>query len=454
MLNSEKIKISKNPSKFLPEVPGIYIFWAKDKPIYVGKALNLKIRVSSYFRNDLQPKTFLMIQKAQYLSYIKVISELEALLLEAKLIKLYKPTYNSSLKDDKSPLYIRITSDFYPLLLTARKDQLKLNSKIYFGPFTSSSSVRFVLKALRRIFPYADHKLGKKKCIYAHIGLCNPCPNEIEQIESLDIQKVLRRKYLRNINLIRRILSGNIDKVQKDLENKMNILSKNQKYEEAISIREALTKFNYIIEPTYSISEFLKNPNFTEDIQNQEINELKLIVSKYLNIQSGLKRIECYDIAHLAGTFPTASMVTFIGGQKEPSLYRHFRVKRAKSYDDLSALKEVILRRIKHFNSWGKPDLIIVDGGKPQVSLFSQILESYKIPVMGIAKRYEALVFPVKQINSLSFIEIRLKRGFSRNLVLRLRDEAHRFARRYHHHLIQKSFTPNFLDIAKLRTNT
>ena len=441
MKNLRKIKLEARVYKRLPQEPGIYVFWREGTPLYVGKAINLRNRVSSYFAADLLPKTSRMLASANFISYIPVTSELEALLLEARMVKLFKPQYNSALKDDKSPLYIKVTDDYYPAVLTARVDQLKKGTKASYGPFPSSNNVRFVLKSLRRIFPFAEHKLGKRKCIYAHIGLCRPCPNEIENEKNAKERKSLRRRYLANIRYLREVLSGGVERVKKDLRKNMKKASFLENYEEALGYREAINKFNYITQPITDVGEFLKNPNLAEDIRSRELQSLKVLLEKNAIQSSKLSRIECYDIAHLAGTNPTASMVTFINGAKDPSLYRHFRIRRAKAFDDISALSEVAKRRINYLKSWGKPDLIVVDGGKGQVSIFRNTFEKEGIPVIGISKRREALVIPKKKYATSTFVEIILKPGHILSLISRLRDEAHRFARRYHHKLVSKTLS-------------
>jgi len=441
MKNLRKIKLEARVYKRLPQEPGIYVFWRKGTPLYVGKAINLRNRVSSYFAADLLPKTSRMLASANFISYIPVTSELEALLLEARMVKLFKPHYNSALKDDKSPLYIKVTDDYYPAVLTARVDQLKKGTKASYGPFPSSNNVRFVLKSLRRIFPFAEHKLGKRKCIYAHIGLCNPCPNEIENEKSPKEKKALRRRYLANIRYLKEVLSGKVERVKKDLRKNMKRASFLENYEEALGYREAINKFAYITQPITDVGEFLKNPNLAEDIRGKELQSLKVLLEKNAIQSSKLSRIECYDIAHLAGTNPTASMVTFINGAKDPSLYRHFRIRRAKAFDDISALSEVAKRRINYLKSWGKPDLIVVDGGKGQVSIFRNTFEKEGIPVIGISKRREALVIPKKKYATNTFVEIILEPGHILSLISRLRDEAHRFARRYHHKLVSKTLS-------------
>src|SRR4030043_747061 len=144
-----KLSLNKIDFKRIPENPGVYIFFGKDnRKLYVGKSKNLKSRIRSYLLSNLLPKTKSMINEASFLSYIKVTSELEALLLEAKLVKKYKPFYNSSLKDDKNPLYIKIVKEEYPRILTVRRPDL-INALAYYGPFPNSSAVYSVLKTLR-----------------------------------------------------------------------------------------------------------------------------------------------------------------------------------------------------------------------------------------------------------------------------------------------------------------
>ncbi|MCH7641154.1 GIY-YIG nuclease family protein, partial [Patescibacteria group bacterium] len=179
---TKKYSVNRKDARKLPEAAGVYIFINRDgEPIYVGKAKNLRARVRSYFSTNLSTKTKEMINEAKTFTTILVGSELEAILLEARLVRKYQTKYNSALKDDKHPIYIRITDETYPRVLTARKvDENPLDggkNSAFLGPFPSTSNVRSVLRLLRRIFPYAQHKLGKRACLYSQMGLCNPCPN-------------------------------------------------------------------------------------------------------------------------------------------------------------------------------------------------------------------------------------------------------------------------------------
>jgi excinuclease ABC subunit C len=391
----------------IPEVSGVYTFWKGQTPIYIGKAVNLKSRVSSYFALNLLPKTRRMVTEADNITYLKVDSEFEALLLEAKLIRLNQPKYNSALKDDKHPLYITITKDEFPRVVTSRASG-------DFGPFPSSTNVKQVLKMIRRIFPFSDHKIGKRQCLYSQIGLCNPCPSTIKD-------EANKAKYLSNIRRARAILKGNVKKVKGDLEKDMSMLSKQNRYEEAIEIREKIKRLEYITQPRIPIDSYLLNPNLLEDVRVSELRELKTIIQKTSEIRlKKLRRIECYDVSHIGGSFPTASMVVFTNGEADKSEYRHFKIRQKASQSDYDSIKEVARRRARQ--SWPEPDLVIIDGGVGQVKSFNS-----KHFVVGIAKNPDRLIIGKEKIKLA---------GLSLSLVQRMRDEAHRFARRYHHKLI------------------
>ena len=434
-------QIPINPKAFanLPEGPGVYGYLKNKQPIYIGKAVNLRSRLKSYLTNRLEDKTRKMVSDAEAVSYIKVGSELEALLLEAELIRKYQPQYNVISKDDKHALYIRFTKEEYPKVLTCRKiETQKSDTKVYFGPFPSSTNVKAVLGMLRRIFPYSDHRLGKKPCLLSQIGLCNPCPSEIQSIKNYELRIMLQKKYLKNVSRIKTVLSGKFDMLERQLVKEMQVLSKNQKYEGAAYIKDKIEKLKYITQPRTPSEYYLENPNLTEDLRKKELNSLKRILNSHIVIPNSLRRIECFDVAHLSGVAPTASMVTFIDGEPAKEFYRHLKIRKAKAGDDIASLEEVASMRIKHLNDWGKPDLIIVDGGKGQVNVFDKILSKYGVPVAGLAKRYESLVLPTKNKMYGSFIVKRVPPGPALDFLQRARNEAHRFARRYHHYLFAK----------------
>lgn len=420
------MEISKKVFLKLPEVPGVYTFWKNDTPIYIGKSVNIKSRLNSYLDLNLSVKTAQMVSEADKVTFIEVTSDLESLLLEADQVKKYKPKYNILLKDDKHALYIVITKEEFPRVLAVRK-LLTINSSFImaFGPFPNSTNVKTILKMIRKIFPFSDHKIGKKPCLYSHLGLCNPCPSAIAGIKNEELRMKNLKQYRQNIRNIKLVLSRKFNVVRKSLEREMNELSKKQNYEQAMVVRERIKTLDYITQERIDTQEFLQNPNLVEDIRKNELESL----SKLVKVDK-LNRIECFDIAHLSGVSATASMVVLINGEKENAEYKHFKVKQKNGQSDYDSMREISRRRAKHIESWGKPDLIIVDGGLGQVKIFDEIFSKLNIPVVGIAKHPDRLVFP-------DGTKLRLF-GLSLQLVARIRDEAHRFARRLHHLLLSK----------------
>lgn len=362
-----------------------------------------------------------MVASADKISYIKTLSELEALLLEAKLINLYQPKYNIIAKDDKHPLYIRITKENFPRILTARKIEVQSANLAFYGPFPSTKIVHQVLLMLRKIFPYADHKPGKKACFYCHLGLCNPCPNIITTPAQIST-------YRKNIFQIKNILSGKIDFVSRDLRKQIDNYARKQLFEQAAALLPKLRALEYIQQPISDISGFLENPNLAEDLRAGEAESLRQL----LGIKNEIYRIECFDVAHLSGLNATAAQVTFLAGEPEKAMYRSYRIRQKKSRSDTDSLSEVAKRRFNHLADWGRPDLIIIDGGKAQTQTFWTIFAPVRIPVVGLAKKRETLVFPDQR-------ELVLPPGPVRNLLQRVRNEAHRFAQKYHHQLMTKA---------------
>lgn len=392
--------------------------------IYCGKAINLRKRVSSYFLNkDLGEKTKKLVEQINKIKTIHVNSEIEAFLLEEKLIKKYSPKYNVMLKDDKAYPLVRINiKDKYPAVLIVRKK--KDDKSIYFGPYTSTGSLKTVLKLIRKIFPYQsvlNH--SNKVCLYNHLGLC-PCPQVLGNLE-----------YKKNLKHIVDFMNGNTTKVIRDLEKERDIYSKNENFEISLQIQKKIDSIKLITSPFYKPFQYEENPNFKSDILKKELDELLLILnSNGLNITK-LKRIECFDISNTSGTNATASMVVLINGERDTSLYRRFKIKRKyKSIpNDFAMMQEVITRRLSHIN-WGTPDLIVVDGGKGQVSSAKKVLDnlSIKIPIIGLAKKEETIV-----LQNLKLITLPSD-SKSLHLIMKIRDEAHRFAINYHRKLRSK----------------
>jgi len=416
--------------------PGIYLFLdEKNKILYVGKAKNIKRRVSSYFAKYvvLGPKTQSLVSKVKKIKTITLNSEIEAFLLESHYIKKYKPKYNIKLTDDKAYPTIRITAkDLYPKVLIARKANDK--NSIYFGPFPNAAgSLRLTLKIIRKIFPYQSvPNHAKKICLYYHLGLC-PCPPVFDSLE-------FRKEYKKTIRHIIDFLNGNTNKIIKDLVKERNLLSKNENFEKAQEIQNKISAIELITGPFYKKAFNLDiNPNFAQDLRKKETSDLKEILNKNnVNIKN-LERIECFDISNTSGTNATGSLVVFTNGEKDSNWYRRFKIRRNDGPNDFAMIQEVLSRRLNH-KEWPTPNLIIVDGGKGQVSSALKAINNLtikqfnNIPIIGLAKREEIII-------TSDFREISLpKDSDAIKLVMRIRDEAHRFAITYHRKLRSKSF--------------
>lgn len=426
-------KFDKNNLKLLPLLPGIYIYLNKDKKIiYIGKAKSLRSRVKSYFNKNLYGKTDRLVKSIYYFSFIRVESEAESILLEARLIGKYKPIYNIELKDDKGPLYAYLTNERLPRLLLARKNKIENNAKYIWGPFINSRNLKWLLRSLRHIIPYAIHKPAKKMCLYSQMGLCSPCPSQIELDLNTEDKKVLIKKYKRNISNLKLFFSGKFTRLNNSLEKQMQFLSSEQKYEEAQDVKNRILILKEITSSQTAPETYMEDPYYSEKITRKRLHEFRLLLNHYFNVDS-LEKIECYDIAHIQGSNAAGSMVTFVKGKPQKSLYRHFRLRVSRN-SDVGSLNEIINRRINHLSEWGTPNLVIVDGGKGQVNVFVKTLSKYHIPVVGIAKRFERLIIPSEG----GFEQIALKGG-PLFIVQYMRNEAHRFAQRYHHKLVEKN---------------
>lgn len=422
----------------IPQFVGVYLFKNKKKQvIYIGKTINLKKRVSSYFQKNwsLDQKTKSLVSNISTIKIIPVKSELEALFLEAKLINLCKPKYNVIWRDDKKYIYIRITKEIYPKIIISPKNIVS-GEKLY-GPFSSKRTVLNILSSIRRVIPFcSQNKLSKKSCFYTHLNLCNPCPCDIEKEKGIK-KTNLTKKYRDNIAQIRKIFSGNIYKIKKLLLAQMVDLSNLQKYEQASRIRDKLRQLEKLEQLKFFSEGYIYDNDMAITSWRDEQKELLNTLKPYFKNITKSSRIESYDISNISGELATGSLVTFINGQPEKKYYRHFRIRTVKGSNDVAMLKEILLRRLKH-SQWPLPDLLLVDGGKAQLITFLTILKNNRIniPVISLAKKSETVFLYRKKI----FIEINLAKNSSvLQLIQRLRDEAHRFAYKYHQKIRLKS---------------
>lgn len=412
----------------IPEVFGVYIYKdAGSSILYIGKAKNLKHRVSSYFRKDVGEKTAQFVPLISSITIIAVQSELEALLLEAKLINTHKPKYNVIWKDDKHYIYIYLTKETFPKILLARKIGER---GTYFGPFPSTRTVRELLKYIRTIFPYCTQKrIGKRACFYTHLGLCNPCPNVITQKTGEEYNSLFRA-YRANIRKIILLLQGKFASVRKLLERDMTLAAKDERFEEAAELRDRLTKLDYLVTQYQAPEAYIENPTLASMSWRDQQQALATVLAPFYPALS-IRTLECYDISNISGTLATGSMVTFRDGTPDTSRYRKFRIRTRSTPDDFAMMAEVLGRRLKHAE-WELPDLCIIDGGKPQLAATKKVFvaASIRIPLVGIAKRLEEIVVPLPDG---AFKKIRLPHNHpALFLVQRIRDESHRFAHRYH----------------------
>lgn len=399
--------------------------------LYVGKAKDLKKRVTSYFAKSAHDaKTTHLVSEVISISHILVNSELEAFLLEAELIKKHKPYYNIRMIDDKSYPYIMVSEDEIPYVTITRKKTFK--KAIYFGPYPDAGSVKLVLKILRRIFPYESVKNHpKKKCLYYHLGLC-PCVQAIPENA---------QQYKKNIRNFKAFLSGKTKQVLESLQKEQKEKVKLEEFEEAGNLQRQIEAIERITQETYDPFVYMSQPQVQTDREKRENEDLKNLLLENGVDTGTLERIECYDISNFQGTNATGSMTVFIHGSATKSQYRKFRIRSLKTPNDFAMHQEVMSRRLKH-TEWGIPNLLIIDGGKGQVSSIMQVLAhmNVKIPVVGLAKRFETIIVPQKVGNRYEFIEVRVP--LSRpalNLARRIRDEAHRFAINYHRTLRSKN---------------
>ncbi len=358
---------------------------------------------------------------------------------QEKLNKKHQPVFNILLKDDKSFLYIGITDEEFPRVLALRKTEIAVTKlKYIFGPFPSARTVRLVLRMVRKIFPYCTQSPKiKKACFYSHLNLCRPCPALIRTKTKKDYL-LLKKDYLTNIKNLVRLLKGEIKPLLQKLQKEMINFSQKQEYEKAQRVKKQIQALEYITKPYYQINAFLTNPNFVYEERSKTLTALYLFLKPYLPQLNFPRRIEGIDIANIAGYYAAGSLVVFLDGYQQPDLYRRFKIKTAGP-NDPAMIREVLLRRLKH-QEWPYPDLMLIDGGKPQVGQAVKVLPP-TIPVVGLAKKLETIVV----FSQGRFSQIKLKKEEKAlQLLQAIRDEAHRFAQSYHQILRKQILTKSF----------
>ena len=423
-MKQDKDKIKKILLK-LPSCAGVYFFYDKNqKIIYIGKASVLKHRVRSYFIGAHDTKTEKLVSQISNIRWRVTDSVIEALILESNLIKKHQPKYNIRERDDKSFVQIGLTSEYFPRFLIIRptlKNNHKIKIKKYWGPYTNTASVKDILSILRKVLTFRDctsykfaryHK-KKSPCLFYSINLCPaPCCGKINKS---DYQQIVQQ--------VSQFLDGKKKRVISSLKNIMQEHAKKQNYEEAAKIRNQITAFTHINDVA-----FIKQERSFEQIKNIP------------------HRVEAYDISNIGNDHAVGSMVVFTGGEISKNDYRRFRIKnyelgiKQKNSHPFNKLKansgdpqmmaQIINRRFNHAR-WPKPDLIILDGGKGQLSAILSTLRTKKIflPIIAVAKGPTRKGFKLFKNNLAKRIVL------DRKFIESIRDEAHRFAISYHRKL-------------------
>ncbi len=418
------------PYKKFPETPGVYIM--KDVAghiLYVGKAANLRRRVSSYFERPHDVRIQTLVSKIATIDFEQKDTALEALIREAELIKTITPPFNVREKDDKSFLYFEITREKFPRVLLVRGSGVAEGRGVAsagggvvqgkrFGPFTSASSAREALRILRKIFPWNTHdadEIGRMKrpCFNYEIGLCpGTCVGAITHDD-----------YMKNIDRLALFFGGKKARIIRAIEKDMKAASKKQEFERAETLRRQMFALRHI-----------RDTALISDTDALVAPGARGAVGVGTTLRAGY-RIEGYDISNISGTSAVGSMVVFEDGEPNKSEYRKFKIKSIFQPNDVGMLKEVLERRFAHEapmdgaasikNRWPMPDLVLIDGGLAQVNTARRVLlrAGIKIPIVGIAKG------PRRDRNDIIGL---IPKGVQKATLIKVRDEAHRFAIGYH----------------------
>jgi excinuclease UvrABC nuclease subunit len=393
----------------IPEKPGVYFFYKGKNLLYIGKATSLQSRVRSYFTKDLiatrGPLILDMIVQADKLKWQETDSVLEALILEASLIKKHQPKYNTKEKDNKSFNYVCITREDLPKVLIMRGRNIKkeIESKKYqatYGPFPNGLQLRDAMKIVRRIFPYIDAQSAKRDNFefYRQLGLTPDVGS-----------KEVKNTYKKNIANLKLFFQGKKKKIILNFKKEMMALANKKEFEKAGEIKKKIFALEHI-------------------------NDVALIKEDTSqNITSALFRIEAYDIAHMSGKNMVGVMTVIENGEVAKIEYKKFIIRTQTGSNDTGALEEVLSRRFRHIE-WGIPSLVVVDGSTAQMNVAKRVLDRYQfsIPIVAVVKddRHKAKAL----VGDESIIKIHKKS------ILLSNSEAHRFGIAFHKNKRGKNF--------------
>ncbi len=427
--------LPRDKVKTFPTTPGVYLMKdALGRVIYVGKAVNLRSRAGSYFLKQalIDRRTCDLIPEICDIDYIPTDSEVDALLLEARLIKDVQPRFNSELKDDKTFPYLQIhLREPFPRVEFTRKPRPR-GTRLY-GPFTNARKLRGAISVLQKIFRFRNCSLDIRPdderwrwfrpCLLASIQQCTaPCN-----------LRVTKEEYRRDIRRLIMFLDGKKKRLFRELRTEMQTAAKELKFEKAARLRDQIAA--------------LENLNLRGDLKENAQPEVFQIdpkkgvrgLKKIFDLPQPPRRIEGMDIAHLQGGETVASLVQFIDGLPFKHGYKRFKIRSVDGVDDFASMREVVSRRFRRLQQEGEsfPDLLLIDGGKGQLSSAMEAFHDLGIQppfVISLAKREEEIFLPGES-------EPRLlsKHSFALRLLQYVRDESHRFAQQYHHLLRKKS---------------
>ena len=415
----------------LPSSPGIYFFKnKKDEVIYVGKASVLKNRVRQYFARaaERSPKLAALHKEIAHIEWKVCASAIDALIEEARYIKAYRPRYNVVFRDDKSYLYVCITAEKeYPRIFITHQPErdkkltlLQRGLKVI-GPFTDGTALKETLRHLRRIYPYCATRPSQKPCFDYHLG---KCPGACAY-------PAARAQTKKNIQMIARILSGKRQQIIKKLEKDMKNAALEERFQDADDIKHKIISLRTIFAHRQALERFA----LRTESDSAEWETIQASLQKFLATSRLIRRVEGYDISNIGGKHAVGSMVVFENGAPSKNEYRKFKIKYSGSEpNDPKMMQEIFSRRLTH-KEWQKPDLIIIDGGKGQLSAARAVLPANQL-MLAIAKREEEIYTPSSMLPTPSS---RLGNECAL-FIQRVRDEAHRFAVSYHRKVRSKGF--------------
>ncbi|MDR0397577.1 MAG: excinuclease ABC subunit UvrC [Candidatus Nomurabacteria bacterium] len=420
--------------KTLPNTPGVYFHKnTTGEVIYVGKAANLRNRVRSYFnREHSDTKTRALVAETTTTDWVEVETELDALFLESEMVKRYMPKWNILLRDDKSHTYVRIDTKSPLPTIGYTREPLDDGAE-YFGPYYGGAPIKKAMRQLRRVFPY-------------YLQLPNAKHSQLERQLGLEpgveVGRTTLAEYKQNLRKLVKVIQGGRVAILRELEHDMKAAAKEQNFERAAALRNQVRNLQALQKQI-----LFGDKEFLDISKDQALVELRDL----LRLTKLPARIEGFDVSHQGGKNVVASMVVFKNGASSRADYRKFKIKLQRN-DDTASMREVITRRLQHLDDWGKPDLVIIDGGAGQLGAVAELLSAKKIPFMGRNKsgnhgRNATTQTLAPNPTGGGFHTLSVAQdGHIVKLLARIDEEAHRFAVSYHTVLKREAVKRSALD--------